>query len=998
MRRPFVLAVVIGLVAATSASAALTPIRRDPTESGLPRIRAGTITVPAAHRRGLTRVIVRLAAPPLAAFGAERSLGGAASGARLDVRSAGSRSYLAHLAKLQAQAVAQVRAAIPKAQIQERYAIVLDGFAVELPAASLGKLLDLPAVNRVYPSLTYTRTMDRGPSVIHATDLQAATSDKGQGIKIGVVDTGVDSSNPFLSPAGFAYPPGFPKGEKRDTTAKVIVARVFPGPVRDKLSNQAFDPTEPHGTHVSGIAAGDEGTTAPAGPDHPTTANLSGVAPRAWIGNYRVFTIPTPFGHEADTPEIVSAFESAVADGMNVINFSGGGPETDPANDAMNETVHNTALAGVVPVIASGNDRDDYGLGSTGSPGTAPDAISVAAVSNSHVFAPALSVVGGPPSLGAVPIQIAGVPPAWANTDQTIVDVGTIVGTDGKPADPYLCGPAADPNSGLGNLPNGSLAGKIALVSRGRCSFVSKAARALLGDAAGIVIVDNRPGEANPIPVQLALPAGMIADLDGQALRAFADATGGRARIRVSSGIRELQTNRGGVMASFSSAGPTDFEHRLKPDVSAPGLDVLSSTPPLTTGSTFSVFAGTSMATPHVAGAAALLLQQHPTWSSWQVKSALMSTAGPAWNDTARTQEAPVLLEGAGLANVLAANDPKLFTDPQSLSFERIDVSSGPQRDSMLLTATDAGDGSGIWAVSLAPQAASSGVVIDVPGQITIAPGGDVAIPVVVHAAADASTGENYGFVVLTGNGVSRRVPYSFLIERPALRNVAAVELKKTQIGDTAIGTSHVSVYCCPSEPFGPPPAYNIGSPMNEDGSEHLYVAQIDQPVVNFGVSVLAASAGAVIDPFVLGSKDENDVQGYAGIPTDVNPLTFDGGLDIGVAGVQFPRLQHFYVAVDSRADEYTNLPRKGKYLLNAWANDLTPPTVHLLTNRVTAGRPLIVAQASDSQSGVDPLSLVLSYGKVLIGASLYDPASGLVVFGLPPQVPALNPGTTLRP
>ena len=112
----------------------------------------------------------------------------------------------------------------------------------------------------------------------------------------------------------------------------------------------------------------------------------------------------------------MSAFESAVADGMNVINFSGGGPETDPANDAMNEVVRDTALAGVVPVIASGNDRDDYGLGSTGSPGTAPDAISVAAVSNAHVFAPALSVVGGPPSLGAVPIQIGGAPTAWASS------------------------------------------------------------------------------------------------------------------------------------------------------------------------------------------------------------------------------------------------------------------------------------------------------------------------------------------------------------------------------------------------------------------------------------------------------------------------------------------------------------------------------------------------------------------------------------------------------
>jgi subtilisin family serine protease len=986
--------VAVGLVAATSASAALTPIRRETRESGSPRVRAGTITIPPAHRRGLTRVIVRLAAPPLASFGTERAVGGTVAATRLDVRTRASRSYLAHLATLQAAAAAQVRTAIPQARIQEHFGILLDGFAVELPAASLARLMGLPAVNRVYPSFTYTRTMDRGPSVIHATDLQAATGDKGQGMKIGVVDTGVDTSNPFLAPAGFSYPPGFPKGDKRHTTAKVIVARVFPGPVRDRLSNQAFDPTEPHGTHVAGIAAGDEGTNAPAGPDHPATANLSGVAPRAWIGNYRVFTIPTPFGHEADTPEIVSAFEAAVADGMNVINFSGGGPETDPANDAMNEAVHNTALAGVVPVIAAGNDRDDYGLGSAGSPGTAPDAISVAAVSNAHVFAPALSVVGGPPSLGAVPIQIPAVSETWANGDQKLVDVATIVGTDGKPADPYLCGPAADPNSGLGNLPNGSLAGKIALILRGRCSFASKAARALLGDAAGIVLVDNRPGEANPIPIQLPIPAGMIADLDGRALRAFADASGGEARIRVSSGIRELQTNRGGVITSFSSAGPTDFEHRLKPDISAPGLDVLSSTPPATTGSTFSVFAGTSMATPHVAGAAALLLQQHPGWSSWQVKSALMSTAAAAWSDTARTQEAPVLLEGAGLANVLAANDPKLFTDPQSLSFQRIDVSTGAQRAALLLSATDAGDGSGTWTVSLAPQAASAGVVIDVPGQITIAPGGDVAIPVVVRAAATASIGENYGFVLLTGDGVTRRVPYSFLIERPALRTAPATRLKKIQLGNTAGGTSHVSTYCCPSEPFGPPPDY-VGAPMNEDGAEHLYFTEIDQPVVNFGVSILASSAGAVIDPFVLGSKDENDVQGYAGIPTDVNPLTFDGGLDIGAAGAQFPRLQRFYVAVDSRADEYTNRPQKGKYLLNAWTNDLTPPSVRLLTTRVTAGRPLLVAQAFDTQSGVDPLSLVLSYKKVLVGASLYDPASGLVVFGLPPQAPKLTPGKT---
>src|SRR5471032_3353766 len=104
----------------------------------------------------------------------------------------------------------------------------------------------------------------------------------------------------------------------------------------------------------------------------------------------------------------------------------------------------------------------------------------------------------------------------------------------------------------------------------------------------------------------------MISDLDGHNLRTFADANGGAVTIRVSNTIEEIPTGRSGVITSFSSAGPTDFEHALKPDISAPGLDVLSSTPPATTGSTFSVFASTSMATPHVAGAAALLLQRHP--------------------------------------------------------------------------------------------------------------------------------------------------------------------------------------------------------------------------------------------------------------------------------------------------------------------------------------------------------------------------------------------------
>ncbi len=109
----------------------------------------------------------------------------------------------------------------------------------------------------------------------------------------------------------------------------------------------------------------------------------------------------------------------------------------------------------------------------------------------------------------------------------------------------------------------------------------------------------------------------MIADLDGANLRAFMDAHGGTATFHVSSdqNFHEVQTGRSGVVTSFSSAGPTNYDHMLKPDLAAPGSQILSSTVRQSIGEPFAVFDGTSMATPHVAGAAALLLQQHPAWT-----------------------------------------------------------------------------------------------------------------------------------------------------------------------------------------------------------------------------------------------------------------------------------------------------------------------------------------------------------------------------------------------
>ena len=991
MRRVILLLVLsAALVGVASAAARLVPVPHTGS-----RVTVGTVPTLASGAARL-RVIVDLALPPLSPRG-ERGLLSSVARSKLDFNSSSSRAYLRRLDQEQARAAAQIRAAIPQARIGRRFQVVLDALTVSLPPVRLPALVRLPAVTKVYPSLAYTLALDQSPSVIGADVLQRTTGADGTGIKIAIVDDGIDQTNPFFNPAGYSYPPGFPRGITTATTPKVIVARVFPGPGSGKPGRLAVDPASSfHGTHVAGIAAGVAGTTAPAGADHPTVTGLSGVAPRAWLGNYRVLTVPTPLGHVANTPEIIAAFEAAVEDGMDVINFSGGGPQIDPANDALIEAVHNTAAAGVVTVIAAGNDRDDFGLGSVGSPGTAPDAISVAATSNSHVFAPSLDVTapGSPDSLVGIPFIGANgssAPAAWGSSDQQLVDVGSIVGTDGKPVERHLCGPPGALDNPQGTLPTGSLNGAIALVQRGICPLAEKAEQARLAGAIGIVISDNRQGEANALPVNFTIPGGSIANLDGDRLRAYMASHGGRTTVHIGRSPLELETGRSGIITSFSSAGPTAFGHDLKPDISAPGAQILSSTLPNTSASRFAVFDGTSMATPHVAGAAALLLQLHRSWTPEQVKSALVSTAGPAWGDTARTQEAPVTLEGGGLVALQRAADPQLFTDPVSLSFEDLSVLHGATSRGLLVRLSDAGDGAGTWQVQLEPQAATAGTAVDVAGTVAIPPGGEADLAVVAHANAGAVQGENYGFVVLSKGDVTRRVPYLFLVSNPKLAAAPVVPLLRTQTGDTRTGVDRVDVYRYPAAPFGNAPDQPL---MDEDGAETVYGTFLDRPAVNIGVSILTQTPGAQIDPWYLGSLDESTVQGDAGTPIDVNALTYDYLAPVGAAGASFPRQGQFYVAVDSGRARFTGKSAAGAYVLRSWVNDVTPPSLQLLTTRVSAGRPTLVFHTFDTQSGVDPSSLAIGYQGILVAAAAYDPVTGLAVFPLPGNAPALRAGT----
>ena len=233
----------------------------------------------------------------------------------------------------------------------------------------------------MYDNATYRVAAGPDAATIRARGVPGgvALPNGGAGIKIGVIDDGVDQTHPFFDPTGFTMPAGFPKGQTEFTTAKVIVARAFAPPRATwRYASTPFDPDQSgHGTHVAGIAAGDANVQAEG-------QRISGIAPRAQIGNYKALTIPTDgdVGLDGNAPEIVAAIEAAVADGMDVINLSIGEPEIEPSRDLVALALDAAAAAGVVPVVAAGNDYGDFGAGSLASPGTSVEAITVGATTS----------------------------------------------------------------------------------------------------------------------------------------------------------------------------------------------------------------------------------------------------------------------------------------------------------------------------------------------------------------------------------------------------------------------------------------------------------------------------------------------------------------------------------------------------------------------------------------------------------------------------------------
>ena len=283
------------------------------------------------------------------------------------------------------------------------------------------------------------------------------------------------------------------------------------------------------------------------------------------------------------------------------------------------------------------------------------------------------------------------------------------------------------------------------------------------------------------------------------------------------------------------------------------------------------------MAAPHVAGAAALLLQRHPSWTPRQVKSALVSTAATAWADTARTVEAPVLTAGSGLANVRRRERPEALHRPRLALVRR------PERQPRRRVEVAAARASPTPATAPAPgrsrcsrsrsRAASRS---SCRARSRSRPAATLQVPVTARAAADADARRG---LRLPAPAPRRRRPEGAVRDaRDAARARAGADraaAASSRRATRARASRAPPPTAIPAAAFGPAPSYT-GAPVNEDGAETLYRIRLDEPAVNVGAAVIASSPGSLVHPWMLGSPDENDVQGYAGTPVNVNNLTID--------------------------------------------------------------------------------------------------------------------------
>jgi minor extracellular serine protease Vpr len=666
-------------------------------------------------------------------------------GKKVDFNSAAVKSYKATLSALRNDFKAWLQKAAPKAQVIKGYDLSLNAVSVKLNGTSLATIRSSTLVARAEYQGLYRPTVD-DPDLAEVSALAGwanaglSSATAGQGIKVGVIDTGIDASHPCFSDAG--YPAMTQRGDTRFTNNKVIVAKVFNNKSRSR--GYTAEAIQDHGTHVAGTVACNYDTEATVeGAEIPY--GISGVAPRALLGNYNVFPGDD---EDARSEDILNAMEAAYVDGMDVVNMSLGGG-ANGIQDLLTIAVDNLDRANLVFAISSGNEGP--GHYTVGSPGSASRALTAGAATVNHQ-------VANPISVGA-----AAAP--------------GVLGDFGKPATYPVTG-ALDVIAGTGvsglseacaALPTGP-ANSIALIQRGTCDFSLKLYNVQqAGYKAAIVVnrIDGAPFTMGKgaAPTDPTIPGWMIGLDEATSFKA----EDGDA-VTVSAPAYVYPFYDAAVMADFSSQGPTDVDYRVKPDVVAPGVNVLSSIPQSFCAAgtdCFAFFQGTSMASPHLAGMAAIVRQQHRSWPAWAVRSAIVNSAdvGALEKYTLDGGVVDVNVQGAGKANLDNATGAIALLDPVSVSFGATPAGAGGSK-TVPVRILNGGTTTKTWTIAIAAYGSASGVTFTrSASSVTLAAGASTTINVSATFAKAAPRGDKQAWLVISEGGqmIAHAAVYAFV-------------------------------------------------------------------------------------------------------------------------------------------------------------------------------------------------------------------------------------------
>lgn len=709
--------------------------------------------------------------------------------------------------------VAMMQAGID-AEVTTTYGDLWNGVALVADDAAIESLAELDQVASIKPVISIPEPVEETaadprtaqeqeegvvtPQMSTALDLtgadiaQSELGYTGDGVKIGIIDSGVDYDHTEFGGTGT---PGegategdgssnFPNAKITagydfvgDSFGDPVVAEVAPQISYRPIPDPYPDDCSGHGTHVAGIAA----ASGAAG-----TEEITGVAPDAQIGAYRIF------GCKGSSTAVVmvAAMQRAAADGMDIVNLSVSADYMLMTDYPITAAAESLANQGVVVTAAQGN-AGEAGVWSMGSPAAAEHVLAAGSIDNTIAFSHYLTVSSD--SVGAdgrFPYVVAEghVGTVQRNDDvrYPLVASGDLEADGGDEVTDasLLCEPAdAD-----------AFAGRFVLVRRGVCDFFTKAANAEAAGAAGIVFDNSAPAQlgvrlGSRNGVVISIPVVAISQASGDAIRAE---LAGDSQLTFIEEPAEFNTTTGGRVSAFSAWG-LNSDLGLKPDVVAPG-GYLWSTWPLEQGG-YRSSSGTSMSSPYLAGAAALIMQAHPdirqaggTAPVDAVAWRLRSTATPlAWAgaDDAGLLE-PVAHQGAGLINVDAAIQATTATSASVLNLgesehhpdgntQEVTLTNHADREvTYTLSHTDAVTVTG--PASAPQQGTTTAATVSTDGsKVTIPAGGSATVSVTITAPADGADGDLYGgWVVATPDDASRtiRIPYSGVVGNLAAAQV----------------------------------------------------------------------------------------------------------------------------------------------------------------------------------------------------------------------------------